>query len=122
MNPTFSLSAAVAALRLAAIATAATAAAANVFRMISSGLLTDGTRCPKCARRAHFGHLVPSVRSPELIMRKTLAAAAVAAVAIAASLSAATAADKLKVGFIYLGPIGDFGWTYQHEAARKALV
>jgi len=55
-------------------------------------------------------------------MRKTLAAAAVAAVAIAASLSAATAADKLKVGFIYLGPIGDFGWTYQHEAARKELV
>ena len=22
------------------------------------------------------------------------------------------AAEKLKVGFIYLGPIGDLGWTY----------
>src|SRR5262249_25416662 len=32
------------------------------------------------------------------------------------------AADKLKVGFIYLGPIGDFGWTYQHEVARREMV
>ena len=31
----------------------------------------------------------------------------------------ARAADPLKVGFIYLGPVGDFGWTYQHDAARK---
>src|SRR4029077_19657713 len=33
-----------------------------------------------------------------------------------------SAADQLKVGFIYLGPVGDFGWTYQHEVARQALV
>ena len=31
------------------------------------------------------------------------------------------AADKLKVGFIYVGPIGDFGWTYQHDLGRKAM-
>jgi basic membrane protein A and related proteins len=29
---------------------------------------------------------------------------------------------KLKVGFVYLGPVGDFGWTYQHEVARQELV
>ena len=34
----------------------------------------------------------------------------------------ALAADPLKVGFIYLGPVGDFGWTYQHDAARKLAV
>jgi simple sugar transport system substrate-binding protein len=34
----------------------------------------------------------------------------------------AHAADPLKVGFIYLGPVGDFGWTYQHDIARKAAV
>jgi len=34
----------------------------------------------------------------------------------------ALAAEPLKVGFIYLGPVGDFGWTYQHDAARKAAV
>lgn len=34
----------------------------------------------------------------------------------------ARAADPLKVGFVYLGPVGDFGWTYQHDIARKAVV
>jgi basic membrane protein A and related proteins len=34
----------------------------------------------------------------------------------------AYAAEPLKVGFIYLGPVGDFGWTYQHDIARKAAV
>jgi basic membrane protein A and related proteins len=34
----------------------------------------------------------------------------------------ARAADKLKVGFVYLGPVGDFGWTYQHDVARQELV
>ncbi len=34
----------------------------------------------------------------------------------------AQAADPLKVGFIYLGPVGDFGWTYQHDGARKEAV
>jgi simple sugar transport system substrate-binding protein len=53
-------------------------------------------------------------------MRKTLIAA-VAAFAFGTSFGAA-AADKLKVGFIYVGPIGDFGWTYQHEQGRLALV
>jgi simple sugar transport system substrate-binding protein len=34
----------------------------------------------------------------------------------------ANAAEPLKVGFLYLGPVGDFGWTYQHDIARKACV
>jgi basic membrane protein A and related proteins len=55
-------------------------------------------------------------------MRKTLLAAA-AALLLAGSLGgSASAADKLKVGFIYLGPVGDLGWTYQHDQARQALV
>jgi simple sugar transport system substrate-binding protein len=28
------------------------------------------------------------------------------------------AADPMKVGFIYVGPVGDFGWSYQHDVAR----
>ena len=32
------------------------------------------------------------------------------------------AADPLKVGFVYLGAIGDWGWTWSHEQGRKALV
>lgn len=33
----------------------------------------------------------------------------------------AIAQDKLKVGFIYTGPIGDFGYSYQHDQGRLAL-
>jgi basic membrane protein A and related proteins len=55
-------------------------------------------------------------------MRKTVLMAALAAVASWAGGLDAHAQGKLKVGFIYLGPVGDFGWTYQHEVGRKALV
>ncbi|WP_424940927.1 BMP family ABC transporter substrate-binding protein [Aliiroseovarius sp. S253] len=33
----------------------------------------------------------------------------------------ATAEDKTKVGFIYVGPVGDGGWTYEHDQGRKAV-
>ncbi len=31
------------------------------------------------------------------------------------------AADKVKVGFIYVGPVGDAGWTYAHDEGRKEM-
>jgi basic membrane protein A and related proteins len=34
----------------------------------------------------------------------------------------ARAADKLKVGFVYLGPVGDLGWTFQHDVGRKKMM
>src|SRR4030088_15336 len=55
-------------------------------------------------------------------MRKILVAATAAMLVTGAGLFGASAADKLKVGFIYLGPIGDLGWTYQHDLARLAMV
>ena len=45
-------------------------------------------------------------------------AAALVAVALG---SAAWAADPLKVGFVYVGPIGDHGWSYQHNQGRLAV-
>lgn len=33
----------------------------------------------------------------------------------------ATADDKLKVGFVYIGPVGDHGWSYQHDQGRKVM-
>ena len=30
-------------------------------------------------------------------------------------------AEPLKVGFVYVGPVGDHGWTYQHNAGRLAI-
>jgi simple sugar transport system substrate-binding protein len=35
--------------------------------------------------------------------------------------SAAAAQDKTRVGFIYVGPIGDGGWTYEHDKGRLAV-
>lgn len=32
-----------------------------------------------------------------------------------------TGPQALKVGFVYSGPIGDVGWTHQHDLARRAL-
>jgi len=34
---------------------------------------------------------------------------------------AAMAQDKTKVGFIYVGPVGDGGWTYEHNQGRLAV-
>src|SRR2546425_9425079 len=33
----------------------------------------------------------------------------------------APGAEKLRVGFVYVGPIGDAGWTYAHDQGRKYL-
>jgi basic membrane protein A len=46
-------------------------------------------------------------------------AAAVGGMTLAAR--RALAADKLKVGFVYVGPVGDLGWSYQHDVGRKAV-
>ena len=45
-----------------------------------------------------------------------------AAFAAALSLSAAAAAPApLKVAFVYVGPVGDAGWSYAHDQGRLAL-
>jgi simple sugar transport system substrate-binding protein len=61
----------------------------------------------------------------EILMKRIILAAAAMGLALA-SLSGASAQDKpqdkLKVGFIYVGPVGDMGWTYQHEVGRKNIA
>jgi basic membrane protein A and related proteins len=37
-------------------------------------------------------------------------------------LSLAIAQEKLKVGFIYVGPVGDAGWTYSHDLGRQKML
>lgn len=36
--------------------------------------------------------------------------------------AAPAAGDKMKVGFMYIGPVGDAGWTYSHDLGREYLV
>ncbi len=33
----------------------------------------------------------------------------------------ASAGEPLKVGFVYVGPVGDHGWTYQHNQGRLQI-
>ena len=35
--------------------------------------------------------------------------------------AAAPASDVLKVAFVYVGPVGNAGWSFAHDSARKAL-
>jgi len=42
----------------------------------------------------------------------------VAVASLSLLLSLPALADKVKVGFIYVGPIGDHGWTYRHDIGR----
>jgi basic membrane protein A len=53
--------------------------------------------------------------------RHILTSAALAGFMTVGAAGTAFAADPLKVGFIYVGPIGDFGWTHEHELARQAV-
>jgi basic membrane protein A len=54
-------------------------------------------------------------------MKKLLTSAAVVALALGISTASASAADKLKACWIYVGAIGDFGWTHQHNEGRLAV-
>jgi len=49
--------------------------------------------------------------------KKEEAAPAPAPVAAAAP----AAAEPLKVAFVYIGPVGDAGWTFAHDTGRKAV-
>lgn len=52
-----------------------------------------------------------------MILSKLLTGAAMA-IGLA---TAAVAQEKTKVGFIYVGPVGDLGWTYEHDRGRLAV-
>ena len=47
-------------------------------------------------------------------------AIAACAVALAAPAAAQTK-EPLKIGFVYVSPIGDAGWTFQHDTGRKEM-
>ena len=50
---------------------------------------------------------------------KSIMAAAVAAIGLAGPVAAQQ--DSVKVGFVYVGPIGDFGWSYEHHQGLLAV-
>jgi len=50
----------------------------------------------------------------------TFVAMAACAIALAAPATAQTK-EPLKIGFVYVSPIGDAGWTFQHDTGRKEM-
>jgi simple sugar transport system substrate-binding protein len=52
--------------------------------------------------------------------RDFIAATALTAM-VAVGAAPAQAEDPVKVGFVFVGPVGDFGWTYQHNQGRLAI-
>ncbi len=56
--------------------------------------------------------------SERALVRSTLGAVALLATA---ALAAAPPQAPAKVGFVYVGPVGDAGWTFQHDLGRKQL-
>ena len=53
--------------------------------------------------------------------RRLLSTATALALATATGAFAASEGEPVKVGFIYVGPIGDGGYTYEHNQGRLAL-
>jgi basic membrane protein A and related proteins len=51
---------------------------------------------------------------------KLIVATAIAGAALAFG-TAASAQQPLQVGFVYVSPIGDAGWTFQHDQGRKEM-
>ena len=45
----------------------------------------------------------------------------IAGLLLSTALLGAAAPAPLKVGFVYVGPVGDAGWTYQHDVARRQM-
>ncbi len=45
----------------------------------------------------------------------------VTTLSLAIALGGGTARAQTKVGFVYVGPVGDHGWTYEHDQGRKAV-
>ena len=52
---------------------------------------------------------------------KLFTAALVAVGLIGGAALAGEPKDKVKVGFIYVGPTGDHGWTYRHDIGRQQV-
>jgi simple sugar transport system substrate-binding protein len=61
----------------------------------------------------------PSSQPGSRITRWALILTAAAALGLAAGTAVAQA--PLKIAFVYVSPVGDAGWTYQHDQGRKEM-
>ncbi|MEO6918723.1 MAG: BMP family ABC transporter substrate-binding protein [Collimonas sp.] len=73
----------------------------------------------KISRRASLAMLAALTAATLIGCGKKDEPAAPAAAVVPAA--APAKADPLKVAFVYIGPVGDAGWTFAHDQGRKAV-
>ena len=100
----------------------------ELVAMLMSGEARHGDMVPfkkggiaVLAGAATPGGMVLRALLPPVPLPPAPAAPAPAPASAPASAAAAPAPAKLKVAFAYVGPVGDGGWTFAHDNARKAL-
>ncbi len=54
-------------------------------------------------------------------MKKTLCLLILSAIVLCSTSFAAHHEKEIKAGFIYVGPVGDAGWTYAHDQGRQEM-
>jgi basic membrane protein A and related proteins len=78
-----------------------------------------------CAPTLETGPGAPDRRRVEhaMINRRTLVGTGLAAPFLLGGLNTVRAQDggPLKIAFMYVGPVGDLGWSYQHDQGRLAV-
>ncbi len=62
--------------------------------------------------------MAPPLTEEHRMIRRTFLGLGIASLAL---VSLPAFAADLKVGFVYVGPVGDHGWTYQHDQGRQAI-
>jgi simple sugar transport system substrate-binding protein len=58
---------------------------------------------------------------PARLTRRNLLGSAAAAAALMGACARLRAQEQVKAGFVYVGPVGDHGFTYRHDVGRKDL-
>ena len=54
-------------------------------------------------------------------MHKIFIRSFVSSLVLLFTFTVAAIAKDVKAAFVYIGPTGDHGWTYQHDVGRKAV-
>lgn len=57
-----------------------------------------------------------------MISKRVFLGALLSAAMVVGASAGQAAEKKIKVGFVYVGPIGDHGWSYQHNVGRIAVA
>ena len=68
-----------------------------------------------------FRSINRAARLVTITLTTTLTATMKAFMVFVLCASVAYAADPVKVGFVYVGPVSDHGWSYRHDIGRQAI-